>query len=151
VIRRATPDDARAIGAIFVRTRDEMSYLPRIPDEHRPLLGSWFVERYELWLEEADGSVAGFVGLDENLVSHLYVEPSAQGRGVGTALLDTAKRSRPDGLELWVFQKNDGARRFYERHGFRLVRLTSGADNMEKEPDALYEWREGPAPAGSAP
>jgi ribosomal protein S18 acetylase RimI-like enzyme len=62
-------------------------------------------------------------------------------RGIGAALLDHAKALRPEGLELWAFQKNVGARRFYERHGFRLVRLTDGAENMEREPDALYEWR----------
>jgi putative acetyltransferase len=28
----------------------------------------------------------------------------------------------------------------YKRHGFELVRLTDGADNMEREPDALYRW-----------
>ena len=39
-----------------------------------------------------------------------------------------------------MFQKNTGAIRFYERHGFRLVKLTDGADNMEREPDALYAW-----------
>jgi putative acetyltransferase len=40
-----------------------------------------------------------------------------------------------------VFQRNEAARRFYGRHGFHLVRLTDGAQNMEQEPDALYEWR----------
>ncbi len=41
---------------------------------------------------------------------------------------------------LWVFQTNTGAIRFYERHGFELVKLTDGAENMEREPDALYRW-----------
>jgi ribosomal protein S18 acetylase RimI-like enzyme len=69
------------------------------------------------------------------------VEPSAQGQGIGKVLLVHAKRLRPGGLELWVFEQNAGARRFYERHGFRLVRVTDGAGNMEREPDALYAWR----------
>jgi ribosomal protein S18 acetylase RimI-like enzyme len=55
-------------------------------------------------------------------------------------LLDHAKALRPNGLQLWVFQRNAGARRFYERHGFRLVKLTDGSANMEREPDALYAW-----------
>ena len=54
--------------------------------------------------------------------------------------LPKAKELRPGGLQLWVFQKNTGAIRFYERHGFRLVKLTDGAENMEREPDALYAW-----------
>jgi hypothetical protein len=44
-----------------------------------------------------------------------------------------------------VFQRNEDARRFYERQGCVLVELTDGAGNEEREPDALYAWR----PAGS--
>ena len=73
-------------------------------------------------------------------IEKLYVDPEAQNRGVGTALLDQAKTLRPDGFVLWVFQRNEGARRFYERHGFEAVKLTDGAENMEREPDALYRW-----------
>jgi ribosomal protein S18 acetylase RimI-like enzyme len=140
VIRRATSADAAAVSRVFVHARDEMIYLPRIPDEHRPLLGGWFIERDEIWVAE-DDEIVGFFGLKEDVLSHLYVDPAHQDRGLGTTLLDRAKSLRPDRLELWVFQKNEGARRFYERHGFMLVRLTDGAGNMEKEPDALYEWR----------
>jgi ribosomal protein S18 acetylase RimI-like enzyme len=62
-------------------------------------------------------------------------------------VVERAKERRPHGLRLWVFQRNDGVRRFYERHGFALVRETDGAENMEREPDALYEWRPPQAPA----
>jgi ribosomal protein S18 acetylase RimI-like enzyme len=140
VIRRATPADADAVGRVFVAARDEMPYLPRIDDDARSWLGSLFVERHRLWVWDEDGEIAGFVAVDDGQVSQLYVSPREQGRGIGTALLDHAKTVSPRYLELWVFQKNEGARRFYERHGFRLVRLTDGADNMAREPDALYAW-----------
>lgn len=142
MIRDATPDDAPAIGALFVRARGEMSYLPPIPEEVRPRLGGLFLERAELSVAENEAGILGFAGLSGNELTHLYAAPTAQNRGVGTALLEHAKRLRPDGLELWVFQKNVGARRFYERHGFELVRLTDGAGNMEREPDALYAWHD---------
>jgi ribosomal protein S18 acetylase RimI-like enzyme len=141
VIRRATRDDAPAISEVFVRARDEMTYLPRIPEDVRPLLGGWFLDRAELWVVEEEGRVVGFAGLSGSELTHLYTDPSARNRGVGSALLDHAKTRRPERLELWVFQQNEGARRFYERHGFELVRLTDGAQNMEREADALYEWR----------
>ena len=32
------------------------------------------------------------------------------------------------------------SRRFYQERGCRLVELTDGAENEEREPDALYEW-----------
>jgi GNAT superfamily N-acetyltransferase len=140
VLRRATAEDVDAVGGIFLRTRDLMTYLPRIPDEDRPKLGGWIVERHEVWVAEQDGTVVGFAGLDPGKLEHLYVDPDAQNQGVGLELLDHAKRLRPDGLQLWAFQKNEGARRFYERHGFRVIKLTDGADNMEREPDVLYEW-----------
>jgi ribosomal protein S18 acetylase RimI-like enzyme len=118
-----------------------MTYLPRISDEHRPLLGGWFIERDELWVSEEDGRINGFLSLKGRELAHINVAPDAQNRGLGAEMLAEAKRLRPEGLELWVFQKNVGARRFYERHGFQLVKLTDGAENMEREPDALYEWR----------
>lgn len=139
MIRRATPADAAAIGRVFVAARDEMAYLPRIPDDDRPQLGGWFLERADLWVDERAGRVAGFVGLDEGEVTHLYVDPSAQGAGIGTGLLQHAISLSDGRLWLWVFQRNEGARRLYERHGFRLVELTDGAGNMEREPDARYE------------
>ena len=142
MIRPATPDDAPAISDLFVRARDAMAYLPRIPEDDRPVLGSWFLERADLWVAEEGGQVVGFASVSGDELTHLYVDPPAQKRGVGTALLEHVKSLRPERLELWVFQKNEDARRFYERHGFQLVRLTNGAGNMEREPDALYEWRQ---------
>jgi ribosomal protein S18 acetylase RimI-like enzyme len=143
VIRRATPDDAAAVSRVFVAARDEMTYLPRIGEEHRPLLGGWFIERGPIWVAEEDGAVAGFSGIKDGELTHLYVEPGAQNRGVGTRLLEHAKTMSPEELFLWVFQRNEGARRFYERHGFRLVELTDGSGNMELEPDARYRWTSG--------
>ena len=141
MIRRATQQDAPAVSELFVAVRDEMTYLPRIPAEHRPLLGGWFIDRGELSVYEDDGRIVGFFALNGDELSHINVAPQTQNRGVGAAMLDEAKRLRPAFLHLWVFQLNEGARRFYERHGFRLVKLTDGAGNVERTPDALYEWR----------
>jgi ribosomal protein S18 acetylase RimI-like enzyme len=140
VIRPATPKDADAVSRVFVAARDEMTYLPRIDAVTRPRLGGWFSERGPIWLAEEDGRVVGFSGVKDEELTHLYIDPAAQNRGVGSALIEHAKTVSPERLWLWVFQQNEGARRFYERHGFRLVELTDGAGNMEKEPDARYEW-----------
>jgi GNAT superfamily N-acetyltransferase len=140
MIRRATPEDAAEISGIYVAARDEMTYLPRIGDDIRPQLGGWFLERWPTWVAENDERIVGFICLGGDVVEQLYVEPEEQRRGVGAALLELAKRERPERLELWVFQQNDGARRFYERHGFRLLEQTDGAGNMEQTPDARYEW-----------
>ncbi len=76
-----------------------------------------------------------------SVLGQLYVHPDAQRRGAGSALLDKVKELRPAGFAFWVFQQNTHARRFYERHGCHLVRLTDGSANDEKTPDVLYEWQ----------
>ena len=99
------------------------------------------VAEEEVWVADSDGVIAGFVVLGERTLDHLYVEPERTGSGIGTALLDHAKARRPAGFTLWTFQANDGARRFYERHGLEPVLLTDGEDNEERCPDVLYRWR----------
>jgi ribosomal protein S18 acetylase RimI-like enzyme len=124
-----------------------MGYVPPVPEEQVPLIADDLFSRHEdVWLAEENGSPVGFLAIRHSrtegweVLEKLYVDPEAQSRGIGTALLDQAKALRPDGLHLWVFQKNTEAIRFYERHGFKLVKPTDGAGNMEREPDALYSW-----------
>jgi ribosomal protein S18 acetylase RimI-like enzyme len=142
MIRRAGPDDAAAIAALFRRSFGTLRFLPTLhtPEEDRAFFRRAAVE-HEVWVFEEDGRILGFAALSPDMLEHLYVEPEANGRGIGTALLSCVKERRPEGFTFWVFQRNDRARRFYERHGCRVVRLTDGAGNEENEPDALYEWR----------
>jgi hypothetical protein len=60
--------------------------------------------------------------------------------GAGTQLIDAAKASDIDALELWCFQANERARRFYEAQGFHPIRFTEGGDNEERMPDVRYRW-----------
>jgi GNAT superfamily N-acetyltransferase len=145
-IRRARDDEIELLTRLFIRARNEVDYLPPVPDEAAVPIAARIREHEEVWVAEEDGRLVGFLGIEASrnlggaaVLEKIYVEPAAQNRGVGSALLDKAKQLRPDELYLWVFQKNP-ARRLYERHGFELVKLTDGADNMEREPDALYRW-----------
>ena len=141
-IRRAAPADGDAVAEVFVAARAGMSYLPPLDvDGASAFFRGRVVCELETWVAEEDGAILGFATVEAGDLDHLYVAPAAQGRGVGTALLDHAKRLRPDGFELWVFQRNEGARRFYERHGCVLLRETDGTRNMEQEPDARYAWQ----------
>ncbi len=81
----------------------------------------------EVWLPvtettvfEADGRVVGFLALAGNEVGAIFVDPDYQRLGIGRALMDTARDSRPC-LELEVFEANAIGRRFYAAYGFELV------------------------------
>ena len=145
-VRPARDDEIEVLAALYYRCQIEMTYLPPMPEAAVPLVAARIRESDEVWVAERDGHAVGFLAVEHStnlgadVLERLYVEPAEQGRGIGTALLDKAKELRPGGLHLWVFQKNEGARRFYERHSFHLVKLTDGAHNMEREPDALYQW-----------
>lgn len=55
-------------------------------------------------------------------VISLYTEPARIGSGLGSLLLEEALRRLREagypGCTLFVLRENEGARRFYERHGF---------------------------------
>lgn len=144
VVRPARPADADAVADVHLAARREaMPYLPELytESETRDWVREVVLVRDEVHVAEVDGRVVGFVALAGSVLEHLYVEPEAQSRGIGGALLALAKELRPEGFDLWVFQRNEQARAFYERRGLRLVELTDGAGNEEREPDARYEWR----------
>lgn len=58
-------------------------------------------------------------------LKQLYTAPGATGGGIGAALMDwalaTAKAHGADEVQLSVWSGNDGAQRFYQRHGFEKV------------------------------
>jgi GNAT superfamily N-acetyltransferase len=143
MLRRAGAEDAEAVADVFVASFAGLTFLPALHTEaeRREWIASTMLPGHEVWVAESHGRIVGFAALGEALLGHLYVHPSAQGRGLGGRLLAKAKERRPRGFDLWVFQANEGARRFYERHGLECVELTDGAGNEERTPDARYAWR----------
>ena len=139
--------DRHAMGcaAILNAWIDATDWMPRI---HAPASVEWFVRDVvfamrRVWVAEDGDGTRGFLALDiENTITALYVADSARGHGIGRMLLDCAKRE-DHALELWVFQSNANARRFYEREGFHEVRRTDG-DNEEGVPDVLMRWNRRP-------
>ena len=142
-VRLARDHDAGTVGEVYVSSFAGMRYLPPVhtDEERRAWIREVVLREQEVWVAEDGGRIVGFAALSERTLELLYVHPDEQNRGAGTALLERVKERRPSGFRLWVFQRNTGARRFYERHGCRLVALTDGSANEEREPDALYEWR----------
>lgn len=92
---------------------------------------------------QQEARVVGFLSMADGTIHNLYIRPSHQGQGIGQPLLEAAKAASGGKLKLWVFEPNEGAIQFYERHGFNTVRKTDGQDNEEKVPDRLMVWQSG--------
>jgi len=86
----------------------------------------------------ADATLIG-QAVGRGWIHHFHIDPAWHGCGVGSLLLGTLQGRATD-LQLWTFQANMGARRFYERHGFIAVEITDGQRNEEKLPDVRYRW-----------
>ncbi len=51
-----------------------------------------YLDRAAIWVFEERGDLLGFMALVDNFLAALFVRPDRQGRGVGHALLQEAKR-----------------------------------------------------------
>lgn len=142
-VRRARAEEHVAVATLWLRAR--AAAFPAIPPPRHDdaEVGAWMRDRVfaeeEVWVVERGAELIAMMALGETVLTQLYVAPEWTDRGLGTELLARAMRGRPF-LSLWAFQANTGARRFYERHGFRAVAMTDG-DNEEQAPDVRYEWR----------
>lgn len=142
MLRQLKLEDMDAAARV-VRTAFDQA-LPSLAGLRTPEEDQWFFrERVfntcEMWGAFDGAAMRGIIAFREGWIDQLYVLPEAQRRGVGKDLLQVAQNAF-DRLQLWTFQRNAPARRFYEARGFALIQETDGAGNEEKEPDALYLW-----------
>jgi GNAT superfamily N-acetyltransferase len=145
-LRPATLADAPRVASILIRTRAE--FMPYAPSAHSDEeLREWVVSQLlpsgGVVVAEIDGSVVAAMHSEEadgsSWLTQMAVHPELVGKGIGSLLLAHALRTLPLPIRLYTFQANAGARRFYERHGFRAIEFTDGRGNEEQCPDVLYE------------
>ena len=110
------------------------------PQEDRAFFNGPVFDGFALWGAFEGTRMIGFIAFRDGSIEHLYVLPADQGRGAGTRLLTLAQRHSAE-LSAWTFQRNEAARRFYERSGFVPVEESDGSRNEEREPDVRYHWR----------
>ena len=143
MIRRATPADAEALIAVQVRSwkRAYADFLPEaavtleaVAERERRWRTGLAERGWNAFVYDLDGRVAAFAAVgasrDEDeagpvgALEAIYVDPPAQGAGVGRELMAAAERWLTAGgfaeATLWCFTANGLAREFYERRGWTL-------------------------------
>ncbi|WP_240804324.1 GNAT family N-acetyltransferase [Qingshengfaniella alkalisoli] len=139
-MRKASPADTPAVGDILSEFIDTTPWMPRLHtvDEDRDFCAGLIAEGVVTIAEDAE-RITGFIALRGDEIDALYVTRSARRQGIGSQLLNHAKTCRAC-LELWTFQANASAIRFYRRAGFEEVLRTGGQDNEERLPDMRMRW-----------
>lgn len=166
-IRKATAADSRGIAKVHVDSW-RSSYADVVPPE--VLSGLSYSDRQKMWdgalssptggrhcyvAETSDKRIVGFAcggpvsdGWEtyEGEIYSIYLLEEYQRGGLGRQLLlSTARRMKDDGIEsmlLWVFEKNHGARRFYESLGGELIgskEIRIGAADLV---EVAYGWKD---------
>jgi GNAT superfamily N-acetyltransferase len=110
------------------------------PAEDFAFIRDIVLPRQQVRVAEAGKEIVGFIAVSGEWVEQLYLDPAWTGQGIGGRLLMEATAALPV-VKLHCFQSNTGARRFYERHGFRAEAFGDGTTNEEGLPDILYARR----------
>ncbi|BAZ17780.1 GCN5-related N-acetyltransferase [Calothrix sp. NIES-4071] len=92
------------------------------------------------WVAENQSRIVGFIVINQikGILEQIFVDVDVQGIGIGTALLNKAKRICPLGLSLTTLQQNLQARKFYEKHGFVAGKL--GVNPVNGQTNIEYIW-----------
>jgi GNAT superfamily N-acetyltransferase len=129
-LRSGGRGDAQTLSEIH-RESVLVAYAPIFPQDRYPFpeaeMRTHWVERLgdsdvTAVIAELDGVATGFAVVSPGWLESMFVVPQAWGRGVGSALHDEAVellRARGAGARLWVLERNEAARQFYERRGWR--------------------------------
>ncbi|WP_374356821.1 N-acetyltransferase family protein [Chitinimonas sp.] len=137
-IRAAEPGDGPALQAIFAACISQADWLPACARLQTDFAA---VSQGEtIWVAvAADGSICGLVAiqLHDAYLHHLFVAPTAQGQGIGRALLQSLRGWLAPPWQLKCVRANRLAMRFYLANGWQEI----GAGESEHGAYALLEWR----------
>ena len=146
-LRKANLADAKIIAEIYLASRKAfVAFAPLIHSDES--IHEWvrdtLIPNSDVIVAEQSGQIVGMMALSKQKgigwIDQLYLAPQATGQGIGAQFLAHAKTALDAPIRLHTFQENSGARRFYERHGFKILEFSDGSGNEERCPDILYEW-----------
>lgn len=118
-IRPADAGDVQGIHDLYAAAIADASWLP--PEvKPGPGFAAVSVDEVVVVCRDATGELLGFVSVytPESFIHHLYVAGIHQGRGAGTALLDSLESWLPMPWRLKCVENNESALAFYRARGW---------------------------------
>jgi len=120
IIRQATnADHPQLLNLWLLSVRATHHFLQESDiEELLPQLRDIYLLAVELWVAvDTEDCPLGFIGLSENHVEMLFIEPDLRGKGIGRALLDHVRKSHSQ-MSVDVNEQNPEAVGFYLHYGF---------------------------------
>lgn len=120
MIRRAVAEDADGIAHVHNASRAEAyAHLGEVGHVDASVWRAFLEQELPVWVWEQDDAILGFASVAHGELTTLYVLPGAQGKRIGTGLLDFAVEH--GARELWIYEDNPRGRKFYERERWVVV------------------------------
>ncbi len=140
MIRSFQQEDTNQVMQIWLRGNlDAHPFIPAAYWESNFEMVQKQLSQAEIYVYEEEGSIQGFIGVQENYIAGIFVRKEYRCSGIGRQLLDWVKASHTD-LALNVYEKNRRAAEFYKREGFSMA--SKAADPDTGEIDIAMEWHD---------
>jgi GNAT superfamily N-acetyltransferase len=104
-LRLAIQANAEAIADVYFASYRLLDFLPKLDDldSYRWYVANVMLKEWTVTVAEDDSGIVAFLGRRGEEMGHFYTRPDRIGQGVGTQLVEAAKASGVDALELWCF------------------------------------------------
>lgn len=140
-IRRATPDDALAIGAIYNHYIEHSVATFQLDTHDDAYWQNWFAQfadtgPHQCYLADDCGKVIGFAyslpysekgGYDQTVLTSIYLDIDHPGQGLGSQLYDALFEAIDNihRIYAWIALPNDASMALHRRFGFTEVATLS--------------------------
>jgi GNAT superfamily N-acetyltransferase len=129
-IRPALPSDAEQISRVIVRALHETNgrdypahVVTAVAENFSPERVAEKLAARRAYVATVDGMVVGTGSLDGRVIRSVYVDPTCQGKGIGTRLMDVLEGlARDQSVSTISVPSSITAEGFYRRLGFVFVR-----------------------------
>lgn len=116
----------------FLKPADILYFKPRIRNEYL-----YAVQVF--CSKNAAGTIGGFLGISEDKIEMLFIDPSIRGKGIGKALLHYALHTLGT-TKVDVNEQNEQAVGFYRHMGFKVANRTEKDGAGKPYPLLCMEW-----------